>query len=62
MASELRTLTEYVNEQRQAFRDAPADAAALTGEKKPSKSSVDAAVWILVARVIMNTDEFLTRE
>jgi hypothetical protein len=41
----------------------PAEALKLLGKHAPEKTNTtDAAAWVVVARVMMNLDEFLTRE
>ena len=59
---EHRTLLDYLRTQRSELAQAPADAAAIAGAKKATAASSDVAAWILVARVLLNLDEFITRE
>jgi hypothetical protein len=58
-AKESMVLQDYLAQQRQSFIDRPATLAAVTGE---SAGDSDLGAWIAVSRVVMNTDEFITRE
>jgi Protein of unknown function (DUF1553) len=58
---ELERLTRYVEEQRRDFATNPDDAQKLAGETAV-ESAVEAATWIALARVLLNLDEFITRE
>lgn len=62
-AAERDRLVAFVEQQRSAFGQSPADAQALSGTNAgdPSKA-VELAAWTLVARVFFNLDEFITRE
>ena len=57
---ELAGLLAYFQSQRAHFAAAPDDAArvALAAPAEPA----DAAAWTMVARVLLNLDEFVTRE
>lgn len=60
---ELVRLSDYLQEQRQQFTDFPSDAEAVAPPALPANTSVvDGAAWTSVARVLMNLDEFITRE
>jgi mono/diheme cytochrome c family protein len=55
-------LVELVVAQREAFsRDLNA-ATALIGGEKPQSNDIELAAWTATARVLMNLDEFITRE
>lgn len=62
-SAELARLRAYLNQQRQRFE---ADYAAVRAIcKTPATEKVSAAetaAWVMVARVLMNLDEFITRE
>jgi hypothetical protein len=58
---ELERLAEYVAQQRQHFAAAPENARKLAGDSAV-KPNEDAAAWTALARVLLNLDEFITRE
>jgi hypothetical protein len=55
-------LVELVAAQRHAFFQDPAAATALIGREKPLGNEVELAAWTAASRVLMNLDEFITRE
>ncbi len=57
--SELERLERYFRQQCEEYREAPADARALL---QSSQSAAERAAWVAVARVLLNLDEFITRE
>ncbi len=60
---ELDVLSRYLAEQRAHFKKSPQAAAQVAAKKLPEKIEVvEAASWTAVARVLMNLDEFITRE
>ncbi|QDT29752.1 Planctomycete cytochrome C [Gimesia panareensis] len=60
---ELNVMTGYLNEQRAHFKQSPKEAAQVASAKLPKQIDViEAASWTAVARVLMNLDEFITRE
>lgn len=60
---ELRVLTQYLNEQRTWFNKSPHLAKQVAASDLPKEIEVaEAASWTAVARVLMNLDEFITRE
>jgi hypothetical protein len=67
---EARRLEQFLTLQRERFRSAPAEAQALVGTPgnhssgvNPQQSAVaQRAAWTVVARVLLNLDEFITRE
>ena len=60
---ELLRLTDYLHQQRRQFADFPSDAELVAPAALPANTTVvDAAAWTSVARVLMNLDEFITRE
>jgi hypothetical protein len=61
--AELTTVRAFQQSQRQRFTDDPSAADLVVGAGQPNEtSSAEAASWIAVARALMNTDEFITRE
>ena len=60
-SSELDRLAEYVAQQRLYFASAPENARKLAGDS-PIKPVEDAAAWTALSRVLLNLDEFITRE
>ncbi|MEI8022059.1 MAG: DUF1553 domain-containing protein, partial [Schlesneria sp.] len=62
-STELARLRGYLQQQRDQFGKDPTAAAAFAPKPVPSNVSVsDAAAWTAVSRVLMNLDEFITRE
>ena len=59
---EMKTMTVYLNELKRDFALNGSDAAALIGSKDPSAATESRAAWTLVARILLNLDEFMTRE
>ena len=60
---ETRVLTELADRQRTAFAECPRDAQLVVGDVPPRAiEPVELATWVVVSRVIMNLDEFITRE
>ncbi|MEO8495294.1 MAG: PSD1 and planctomycete cytochrome C domain-containing protein [Planctomycetota bacterium] len=55
-------LIELVTAQRDAFSQNTDAATALIGGEKPQATDVELAAWTAAARVLMNLDEFITRE
>jgi mono/diheme cytochrome c family protein len=55
-------LFDLVTAQRKAFEQNPAAATELIGAEKPGPQDVEFAAWTTAARVLMNLDEFITRE
>jgi hypothetical protein len=60
-SSELERLVEYVAQQRNNFATSPENARKLAGDSS-LKPIEDAAAWTALARVLLNLDEFITRE
>jgi hypothetical protein len=56
--TERERLTRLFQVERDAFQTRPGEAAAIAGEGAPA----ELAAWTAVARVLLNTDEFITRE
>jgi hypothetical protein len=62
-AIESGRLAQLLDRQRQTFAAAPADAEKVAPANRPAGiAAVDAAAWTAVARVLLNLDEFITRE
>ena len=60
---ELERLEDYLAEQRALFRNDVTAAAQLTGsESEDAAYVVDLAACVSMARVLLNLDEFITRE
>lgn len=55
-------LVELVAAQRYAFSHDPDAATALIGGEKPHGNDIELAAWTAASRVLMNLDEFITRE
>jgi hypothetical protein len=60
--SELVRVLEYLESQRTAFAAAPQDALAVAPQPAAGVTPGEAAAWTMVARVLLNLDEFITRE
>jgi hypothetical protein len=62
-AHEEQLLLSYLSERRAYYADETEAAEVLSrAVKSPDNAPVECAAWISVARVLMNTDEFITRE
>ena len=62
---ELRLLEEYLRQQEESFSGDPQAAQSVApqpGQYPDRFSAASAASWVSVARALMNTDEFITRE
>ena len=59
---EAKTMESYLHQQTQIFTAHPKDAAALAAFAAGQRSQTDLAAWTAVASVLMNLDEFITRE
>jgi hypothetical protein len=60
---EKQLLTQLLEQQRQSFRTGSADAAALVPADLPRDlGPLQFAPWVMVSRVLLNLDEFITRE
>jgi hypothetical protein len=59
--TELRRLAEYVRMQRADFAASADEAAAFAG-RSPGIPAAETAAWTALARVMLNLDEFVTRE
>jgi mono/diheme cytochrome c family protein len=58
---EMKRLARYVDQQRESFVKTPQDAEEFAG-KSSVKPVAEAAAWTALARVLLNLDEFVTRE
>jgi hypothetical protein len=60
---ELERLAAYLARQRTAWAGSPEDAKRFSGSAFPEGTpAAEAAAWVSVARLLMNLDEFMTRE
>ena len=61
---ERKSLQRFIELQQEEFRKHPDTAAALPGDgaTSPTGDPVELAAWIATARVLLNIDEFITRE
>ncbi len=55
-------LAAYLDTQRAHFSQAAADAALVAPKGHPTANAAETAAWVAVARVLINLDEFITRE
>ncbi len=61
--AEKERLGGFLRQQLEEFRAAPKESQSLAAEKAPAKYDVPTlAAWTAVARVLLNLDEFITRE
>jgi hypothetical protein len=61
--SESRRLQSFLSQQREEFRQTPADAQALLPVPLPAETEIpEGAAWTALARALLNLDEFVTRE
>jgi hypothetical protein len=58
---ELERLEKYLAQQTQVYAESPEDVRQLVGEVT-AEGPAEAAAWIATARVLLNLDEFITRE
>ena len=62
-SEELGTLTEFLSNQRNRFYQSRTAAVSVAPARRPEGvSAVEAAAWTAVSRVLVNLDEFITRE
>jgi len=60
---EFMRLSEYLQAQQQYFAESPEAAASVASVDRPKEIEVSsAAAWTLLSRVMLNLDEFITRE
>ena len=63
LSAELARLGDYLKQQRATFSADEKAAAAFGPSSLPDQvTPVEGAVWTALARVLMNLDEFITRE
>ena len=60
--SELASLLEYLGSQRAHFAATPEEAARVAPAASNKTDPADTAAWTMLARVLLNLDEFVTRE
>ncbi len=62
-SDELRTMSALLEDTRQHYRQHPQAASDFAGKSLPSgMQASELAAWVAVARIIVNLDEFMTRE
>ncbi|MFG0335276.1 MAG: PSD1 and planctomycete cytochrome C domain-containing protein [Maioricimonas sp. JB049] len=62
-AEEVKALLQLLDESREYYSDHSAEAALLAGDAvEGARSTDEAAAWVVVGRIILNMDEFITRE
>jgi hypothetical protein len=62
-AAEVASLRRVLDQARGFYATHETEAAQLAGPKLPEKTSVaETAAWVAAVRVVLNLDEFLTRE
>jgi len=60
---ELERLVQFLEKQRSSFKTATKEAEAIAPADRPKEVALaDAAAWTALARVVLNLDEFITRE
>ena len=61
---EMERLKSFFSNQKEEFTASPIDAKELTGEisSETGAALAERAAWIMMARVLLNLDEFITRE
>lgn len=60
---EIQRMAGYLETQRTRFEQAPEEAESVAPKNRPDSTDVvEAAAWTAVARVLINLDEFITRE
>ena len=55
-------LLEYLESQREHFAASPESPAQVAPSKSGESNAAETAAWTMVARVLLNLDEFITRE
>jgi hypothetical protein len=62
-ADELNEFLDLLSAAREYYSAKPDEAQSFAGDKLPPETTVaDAAAWTATARIVMNVDEFITRE
>jgi hypothetical protein len=62
-SAETRRLNQYLHQQLQGFEANPSEAEKVAARERPAGTTApQAAAWTAVARVLLNLDEFITRE
>jgi hypothetical protein len=63
LPAERKALTSLLNQSRQYYQDHPEEAATFIGpHAAPNTPPAESAAWTATTRIILNTDEFITRE
>ena len=60
--AERARLEKYLADQVALLKDTPEDAKTMAGKPLPGIALVDQAAWVGIASVLMNLDEFITKE
>jgi len=61
--AELKRLSQFVQQQKEHYQSATEDAKAVAPKTLPKETTVaEAAAWTTLSRVLLNLDEFITRE
>jgi hypothetical protein len=60
--AELDRLETYLNEQAERFKQNPSEAKTLLAVQRSESDAVEPAAWVALCSVILNLDEFVTRE
>ena len=59
---ELQRMSQFLSRQKEALKSSDSTAALANAIEVEKVSQTDKAAWLLTARVLMNLDEFITRE
>jgi hypothetical protein len=62
MPSELDRVLTFYNQQLSTYQKNAKNALATTGDKQPSDNDPELAAWTMVANVLLNMDETISKE